>query len=45
MEAIGELWQQHGYRDLNNWIDGIIAVSLLMWLYYYKCWVDKKFRS
>jgi len=43
MEAVSELWQQYGYKDLGNWIDGAIAVALVMWLYYYKKWVDKRF--
>ena len=45
MELASELWQQGGYKDIVNWIDGMIAVALIMGLYYYKCWVDKKFRQ
>lgn len=44
MEALAELWQQHGYKSIENWIDGTIAVTLLMGLYYYKKWVDHRFK-
>jgi len=43
METLAELWQQEGYKHLGNWIDGAIAVSLLMGGYYYKKWVDHRF--
>jgi hypothetical protein len=39
-----ELWQQQGFKDLGNWVDGTIAVVLFMGLYYYKKWVDHKFK-
>tara|TARA_E500000318_G_scaffold99622_1_gene101781 strand:- start:188 stop:325 length:138 start_codon:yes stop_codon:yes gene_type:complete len=44
VDVIGDIWQTQGYKDLDNWVDGIIGVSLLMGLYYYKCWVDHKFK-
>ena len=44
MDTLAELWQQHGYKDIGNWIDGFIAVSLFCTLYYYKKWVDHKFK-
>ena len=44
MEVIGDLWQQEGYKHLGNWIDGAIAVALFCGLYYYKKWVDHKFK-
>ena len=45
MDALADIWQKHGYKEIANWIDGAIAVSLLMGLYYYKCWVDHKFKD
>jgi len=45
VDVIGDIWQTHGYKDLDNWVDGIIGVGLLMGLYYYKCWVDHKFKN
>ena len=45
MEVVGELWQQHGFKDLGNWVDGGIAVALFMGLYYYKKWVDHRFKQ
>ena len=45
MDVVGEMWQQGGYKDIVNWIDRIIAVAILMGLYYYKCWVDYRFRK
>jgi len=44
MEVLGDIWQKQGYKELANWIDGAIAVGLIMGLYYYKCWVDNKFK-
>ena len=44
MEVVGELWQQHGFKDLGNWADGAIAIGLFMGLYYYKKWVDHRFK-
>ena len=45
MDVIGDIWQTHGYKDLDNWVDGMIGIGLLMGLYYYKCWVDHKFKK
>jgi len=44
MDTLAELWQSGGYKELTNWVDGAIGVSLLMGLYYYKKWVDHKFK-
>jgi hypothetical protein len=44
MDTLAELWQSGGYKELTNWIDGAIGVSLVMGLYYYKKWVDHKFK-
>jgi len=44
METLAELWQSQGYKDIGNWIDGAIAVVLFCGLYYYKKWVDHKFK-
>ena len=45
MESIGELWQPGGYKDIVNWVDGTIAIVLIMFLYYYKSWVDWHFKN
>ena len=44
MDKLAELWQSQGYKELGNWIDGAIAVALFCGLYYYKKWVDHKFK-
>jgi hypothetical protein len=44
MEVLAELWEKEGYKHVGNWIDGTIAVVLIMALYYYKKWVDHKFK-
>ena len=44
MDTLAELWQSQGYKDIGNWIDGAIAVALFCGLYYYKNWVDHKFK-
>ena len=44
MDTLAELWQSQGYKDIGNWIDGTIAVALFCGLYYYKKWVDHKFK-
>jgi len=44
MDTLAELWQSQGYKELGNWIDGAIAVALFCALYYYKKWVDHKFK-
>ena len=44
MDTLAELWQSQGYKGIGNWIDGAIAVALFCGLYYYKKWVDHKFK-
>ena len=44
MEVLAELWEKEGYKHVGNWIDGFIAVVLIMGLYYYKKRVDHKFK-
>ena len=29
MEVISEFWQPGGYKDIVNWIDGMIAIAII----------------